>query len=315
MSPKGEIKARAKELGFCKVGFAEAKALPEAEHLREWLLRRYHAGMGWMARNPERRLDPRLLVPGARSVIVAAMNYYTPQKHTQNPRCGRISRYALGEDYHDVLKGRLRELLQFIALKNPEARGRAFVDTAPIMEKVWAVRAGVGWQGKNSIVVTREFGSWVFLGEIVSNLDLEPDEPARDLCGRCSLCIEACPTRAIVAPRVVDSNRCIAYLTIEHRGPIPKELQEKMGNWIFGCDICQEICPWNRSAEETQEAALRDRGYDLALNCLSSMSLEEFRQAFRRSPIKRARYEGLLRNIAIAMRNARTPLEEPTAPR
>lgn len=316
MTPLSEkIKRRSSELGFVKTGMAQADTL-DPEKLDAWLQRGYHGTMEWMQSRRDLRLDPATLVPNARSVIVCAMNYYTPYENSTSPEKGRISRYAWGDDYHDVLWARLKELLSFIKEHRPEAHGRAFVDSAPVMEKVWAARAGLGWQGKNSNLLTTDFGSWIFLGEVIVDIDLEPDEPfTADYCGNCTRCMDACPTGAIVRPGVIDARKCISYLTIELKADqnIPKNLAEKMDNHIFGCDVCQDVCPWNlRKAKVSSEPAFQPQAHNLSpdLKELIKLTDEQFRGNFRHSPIKRAKREGLLRNVRIALENDKKQQDE-----
>ncbi len=303
VSAARRVRAKAGELGFDAVGIARAQPLDkEGEHLREWLARGYQGGMGWMARDPERRADPQKVLPGARSVIAVAMNYYTQFPHTDDREHGKISRYAWGDDYHDILGGRLQVLANWLALEFPGSRGKTYVDTGPVMDKAWAQRAGIGWLGKHTNIITQEIGSWVFLGEVLTTLELEPDKPALDHCGSCTLCIEACPTGAIVEPYVVDSNRCISYLTIEHRGEIPEHLAADFEGWIYGCDICQDVCPWNRKfAAESPVGGFAPREGNQApvLAEWETMSAAEFQERFRRSPVKRTKHDGLLRNIRL----------------
>ena len=228
-----KIKSKAIELGFCKVGISRAVRLDEeGKLLREWLARNYHGTMEWMARNVERRIDPRILLPNAQSVISVAMNYYTPEEHSPDQGIGKISRYAWGDDYHDVMMPRLGKLLDFVKSEVPTANGKVYVDTGPVMDKVWASRAGIGWEGKHTNLISREFGSWIFLGELIVDIGLEYDEPSADYCGTCTRCIDACPTQAIVEPYVLDSNLCISYLTIEHKGELPDSLTSQFENWI-----------------------------------------------------------------------------------
>lgn len=292
---KEAIAAKAMALGFERVGFATADAL-EREKFERWLAEGFHGAMGYMARRADERLDPRRYLEGARAVVVVAKNYYTP------PNGGSISRYAQGDDYHDVLTEKLRALAADIEAMG--ARARACVDTAPVLEKAWAVRAGLGWQGKHSNVITKSHASWVFLGEIVTDAAIEPDAPfTEDLCGTCTRCIDLCPTRAIVAPYVVDSRRCIAYLTIEHRGAIDRDLRPLMDDLIFGCDICQDVCPWNKFAQVTPEAAFEPRAVP-ALAGYIGMTDAEFRARFKGSPVLRAKRGGFLRNVCIALGNS-----------
>ena len=303
-----EIKRKAASLGFTKVGIARADSLEEeGGHLREWLARGYHATMEWMNRSVEKRIDPKLVLPGATSVVSVGMNYYTGQSHSDGEDVGKISRYAWGDDYHFVLEERLEKLLQFITSREPRARGKLFVDTGPVMDKVWAQRAGIGWIGKHTNVITQDSGSWLFLGELLLNLELEYDAPATDHCGSCTLCVEACPTRAITEPYVLDSGRCISYLTIEHRGEVAEELGEHFERWIYGCDICQDVCPWNEKfSQPTAEKEFHPREYTLAPNLTewSSMTQKEFSSKFSKSPVKRTKHAGLMRNVKLALRRS-----------
>lgn len=296
---KDRLRQKARELGFSNIGVARAEHLSaESVHLTEWLKRGYQAGMGWMERNREKRTDPSNIVPNARSVISLAMNYYTDGAHSDDPSVGKISRYAWGDDYHDVVGERVAELQRWLEEQMPGSKNRWYVDTGPVMDKAWAVRAGIGWLGKHTNVITKEYGSWVFLGEIITDIALVPDEPMADFCGTCTACLEACPTDAIVEPYVVDSNRCISYLTIEHRGPIPEEFHPTMHNWVYGCDICQDVCPWNRFQKVTPEPSFQPREHNLnpPLKELVEMNDDEFRQRMKKSPIKRTKNEGLKRN-------------------
>ncbi len=300
------IKEKTLELGFAKVGIARAAELTqEGKRLQEWLRRNYHATMEWMERNAERRIDPRAILPEARSVICVAMNYYTPLQHSRDSERGKISRYAWGDDYHIVLAERLALLVECIKQIAPDALTKAYVDTGPVMEKAWAARAGLGWIGKHTNLITRDVGSWVFLGEVITNLDLVPDEPGVDHCGTCRACIDACPTHAIVEPYVLDSTKCISYLTIEHRGEIPDELATKFENWVYGCDICQDVCPWNSFQQPSKEQAFQPRAHNVAprLEELTQLTVDEFRERYHRSPIKRTKREGLARNADAILRN------------
>jgi epoxyqueuosine reductase len=308
----GAIKKKAFALGFAKAGIARAGEV-EKSRLEQWLQRRFHGDMQYMENHAEKRTDPRKLVKGAKSVISVAMNYYTPFQHSSQPDKGKISRYAWGDDYHDVLKGRLDLLLQEIQSLDKNINGRVFVDTAPIMDKQWAVRSGIGWQGKHSNVITRELGSWIFLGEVVVDIELDYDEPIAEYCGTCTRCLEACPTGAIVEPYIVDARKCISYLTVELKPDkkIPARLQPKLGRWIFGCDICQDVCPWNKKfAQETEEKAFQPRPANLNpdLAELAQMTQEEFRQRNKKSPLTRPKYRGFLRNVTVALRNAHNRL-------
>jgi len=309
MTDAAKIKGKAMELGFNKAGIARAEPL-EAEglHLREWLSRGYQGTMDWMSGNIEKRVDPSTIVPGARSVIAVAMNYYTDVQHVTEPGVGKISRYAWGDDYHDILAGRLKLLWSWMQQEFPGVEGRYYADTGPLMDKVWAERAGIGWISKNTNIITQEFGSWVFLGEIITTLELEYDSPATDHCGECTLCIEACPTRAITEPYVVDSNRCLSYLTIEHRGEIAGPVTEQFENWVYGCDICQDVCPWNQKfSTETGEKGFKPRSWNRApvLEGWKEMPQEAFQTMFKGSPIKRTKREGLMRNARIVLEHVR----------
>jgi epoxyqueuosine reductase len=296
-----KIRERALSLGFDMVGIVRAKALDhERERLQEWLERGLHGEMQWMARDTAKRTDPRLILASARSVVVVALNYYTPHEHTDDPATGKISRYSWGDDYHDVVGERLKSLLEWIKEQWPEAEGKPCVDIQPMMDKAWAVRAGLGWIGKHSNLITREYGSWVFLGELVLNLELEYDsEVSEDHCGSCTLCLEACPTDAIVEPYVVDSNRCISHATIELRAPaLPSDVAQNLEGWLYGCDICQDVCPWNRFEQPTTEARFEPRpgNVNARLSDILDATPETYSERFRRSAIKRAKLTGLQRN-------------------
>lgn len=312
----------------------------EAVKLREWLNRGYHGEMKWMERDPEQRVEPRRVFPDARSVVCVALNYYTPHQHDvsgvstgsepgpprgqpawgvgcdridpypedtrvrQAPQSasptGKVSRYAWGDDYHDVLGDKLRELLVWIKQQWPAAEGKVCVDIQPTMDKAWAVRAGLGWMGKHANVITEEYGSWVFIGELLLNLDLDCDEiGAADQCGSCTLCLEACPTGAIVEPYVVDSNLCISHATIESRAPeIRAGLAVHLEGWLYGCDICQDVCPWNQMTPETDEPRFepREGNVNASLSQIAELTPETYAARFRRSAMKRAKLAGLQRN-------------------
>jgi len=278
--------------------------------LAEWLQRGYHGTMAWMTRDPSRRSDPQQVLPGCRSVLSVGMNYYTHNRANEQPGMGRIARYAWGKDYHTVMSQRLSQLEAKIAALAPGVTTKSYVDTGPIMEKAWAQQAGLGWIGKHSNLVSAECGSWLLLGEILTTLDLDPDETATDLCGSCTLCIQACPTGAIVEPYVVDARRCISYLTIELRGGrevISDDLAAQMGNRIFGCDDCLDVCPFNLRSDATSEPAFAPTPLTLApnLQALAQISAESFASTFKESPLTRAKRSGLLRNVAIAQDNHR----------
>ena len=295
------IKERARAEGFDKVGIVRAGVLEdERQRLEEWLRRAYHGEMRWMARDPQQRTDPRLFFPSARSMVVVALNYYTPHEHRNDSAMGKISRYSWGDDYHDVVGGKLKSLLAWIKEQWPEAEGKVCVDIQPMMDKAWAARAGLGWIGKHSNLITREYGSWVFLGELLLNLELEYDtEEVEDHCGSCTLCIDACPTDAIVEPYVVDSTRCISYATIELRAPlIPEDISQNMEGWLYGCDICQDVCPWNRFEQPTNESRFepREGNVNASLSDILELTPEAYSERFSRSAIKRAKLAGLQRN-------------------
>jgi epoxyqueuosine reductase len=293
------IKARALFEGFNKVGIVGAESLEdEGRRLKEWLARGHHGEMRWMARDVHKRIDPHEVFPQARSVVVVALNYFTPQQHQQTSGTGKVSRYAWGDDYHDVVKEKLVSLLAWIKEQEPRAEGKVCVDIQPAMDKAWAVRAGLGWLGKHSNVITPEHGSWVFIGELLLNLDLEHDqERIEDHCGTCTLCIDACPTAAITEPYVVDSNKCISYATIELRAPeLPVEMD--LAGWLYGCDICQDVCPWNRFEQATSETrfAPREGNVDAELDEIMELTPESYAARYRGSAMKRAKLTGLQRN-------------------
>jgi epoxyqueuosine reductase len=323
MSLTGAIKQEARAIGFDAVGISQVahssqqsalSSQPESvtqvlyDRLIAWLRCGFNGTMAWMAREPTRRADPRQVLPGCRSVISLGMNYFTGHRADERPGHGRIARYAWGQDYHEVMGARLEALGQRIKALAPEAVTRAYVDTGPVMEKAWAQQAGLGWIGKHSNLVSTEFGSWLVLGEILTTLELEPDEPGTDLCGSCTLCIQACPTGAIAEPYVLDARRCISYLTIELRDTadaITPDLARAMGNRIFGCDDCLDVCPYNVHTKDTLEQAFRPTSTTLAprLDELARMTPTEFASTFAKSPLKRAKHGGLLRNVAIALKN------------
>ncbi len=325
MSLSEDLTREALRLGFSAVGISRVDAPPPPAgppsphteptftstlhaRLAEWLRRGYHGTMQWLAREPARRADPCRLLPGCRSVISLGLNYYTADRADERAGHGRIARYAWGEDYHDVLGERLERLQAFLQARCPDARSKIYVDTGPLMEKAWAQQAGVGWIGKHSNLVSHQYGSWLVLGEVLTTLALDADEPGSDLCGSCSLCIQVCPTGAITEPYVVDARRCISYLTIElrHGEEIPAELAEKMGNRIFGCDDCLDVCPYNHQAVPTTETAFQPRASTLApvLQDLAGMSESDFGAAFRASPLRRPKHAGFLRNVRIALANS-----------
>ena len=298
-----QIKEKAKALGFEKCGIVPSTPLVvELKRLNEWLEHGFHGEMSWMNREPEKRTDPSFLFPDAKSVIVVILNYYTNQQHEVNNEKGKLSRYAWGDDYHDVMREKLSELLLWIQSENPDAKGKICVDTAPMMDKAWAVRAGIGWLGKHSNLITTEIGSWVFIGEILLNLELDYDtEIVEDHCGTCTACLDACPTNAIVEPYVVDSRKCLSYATIELRSDeLPPEIVANQEGWLYGCDICQDVCPWNRFETRAAEASFEPRNGETSIDLdeILSLSPESYAERFRRTAIKRAKLSGLKRNAA-----------------
>jgi epoxyqueuosine reductase len=311
------IKAHASALGFEACGIAPAADYPELRFYREWLDRGYAGEMAYLHRTADRRADVRQVMPSARTVIVTATVYNTDRPYSTecaDPDRARIARYAWGDDYHDVVGDRLEALLEWMREQSAAPfEARCYVDTGPVQERVYAQHAGVGWIGKNTCVINPDLGSWVFLGVIICSLPLEVDAPALDQCGTCMLCIEACPTDALVAPGVLDSTRCISYLTIELRGEIPEEHRRDIGSHVYGCDICQEVCPWNAVAPRTGDEAWQPRaawdGVDLLT--LSRQSDDELTAALRGSPMRRTKIQGLRRNIALALENRGQPGRAP----
>ncbi len=304
-----QIKWKALEIGFHKIGVVRAEPLlEEGERLKEWLAKNYHGTMSWMEREPEKRHDPKLIFPEAKSVIVVALNYFTAHKHEESYAKGKVSRYAWGDDYHDVLKEKLRELLAFIKSIEETADGKICVDTAPVMDKAWAVRAGLGWIGKHSNVITKEYGSWVFLGEILLNLELEYEaETVEDHCGTCRKCLDACPTGAIVAPYVVNAEKCLSYATIELRSAdLPEQITKNLNGWLYGCDICQDVCPWNRFEKPTEVQGFEPRAAESSVDLKEILSFthEEYAARFRKSAMKRAKLGGLQRNAQALLENS-----------
>ncbi len=302
-----QINAKATALGFDLVGITSAAPLAHSGRLRAWVAQGFAGEMGYMSRHVEKRVDPSRVLPEVRSIIVLGINYYTsPTRLEASPGCGWVSRYAWGQDYHTVLGDKLEALVRFIRdLEGADVQARWYVDTGPILERELAWRAGLGWPGKNTNLINRRVGSWLFLGAILLDRELVYDAPALAHCGTCTRCLVACPTKALVAPGVLDARRCISYLTIELRGPIPRELRPLMGTHIFGCDICQAVCPWNGKAPASSEAAFLPRAGFAAPELLPLLGLseEEFRARFRGSPIARAKRRGLLRNVAVALGN------------
>ncbi|MDP5010979.1 MAG: tRNA epoxyqueuosine(34) reductase QueG [Crocinitomicaceae bacterium] len=295
------IKQKAQELGFFYCGISKAEFLEEeAPRLEAWLNQQRHGKMSYMENHFDKRLDPRLLVDGAKSVISLLLNYYTEEKQS-DVTAPKISKYAYGEDYHVVIKEKLRQLMQFIETEIGEVSGRVFVDSAPVMDKAWAKKSGLGWIGKNSNLIHPKSGSFFFIAELIIDLELEADGPIKDYCGTCTKCIDACPTDAIIEPYVVDGSKCISYLTIELKDALlPTEFKGKMDNWAFGCDICQDVCPWNRFSLLHNEPRFNPSQnlLQLSKSDWQDLSEEVFSELFKLSAIKRTKFDGLKRNIA-----------------
>jgi epoxyqueuosine reductase len=300
------IKAKALELGFDLCGIAPASDYPELTFFREWLDRGYAGEMAYLNRSADRRADVRNVIPSAKSVIVTATVYNTDRPYSiesTNPTQAHVARYAWGDDYHDVIGERLARLLDWMRTASAGPfDARAYVDTGPVQERVYAQYAGIGWIGKNTCVINAEKGSWIFLAEIICSLELECDRPAFDQCGTCTLCIEACPTKALVAPGVLDSNRCISYLTIEHRGDVPGEFRNAIGTHVYGCDICQEVCPWNAVPPVSDDPAWQPRAaWDgVTLGELAARSDDDLRAGLRGSAMRRTKVAGLRRNLVVS---------------
>lgn len=292
------IKTEAKRLGFLSCGISKAEFLEEeAPRLEKWLNKNMHGEMGYMENHFDKRLDPTKLVEGSRSVISLLLNYF-PEKE-QNPESYKISKYAYGTDYHFVIKDKLKSLLNFMQDEIGEVHGRAFVDSAPVLDKAWAAKSGLGWIGKHSNLLTQQVGSFYFVAELIVDLDLEYDTPVTDHCGTCTACIDACPTEAIVQPYVVDGSKCISYLTIELRKEIPSEFQGKLDDWMFGCDVCQDVCPWNRFSKSHSEPLFDPHPELLSFSKKDWEEITEdvFKKIFKKSAVKRTKLSGLQRNI------------------
>jgi epoxyqueuosine reductase len=304
----GEIKRQARKAGFDLCGIAPAEPSAYRDYYRQWLDEGRSGSMHWMEGRFDERTDPGVYVPGARSIICVAMNYHValePVAAEEQPHHGKVARYALGDDYHELMKKRLHALADWIRQQRPEAVTRACVDTAPVMEKEMAARAGIGWIGKNTLVIHPQIGSWVLLGEVITTLALPADEPAVDRCGTCQRCLEACPTDALTAPYQMDARQCISYLTIERREEIAPALAPQVGEWVYGCDICQEVCPWNRKAPEAAEPALTPRfpSGTLDLRQVLQWEAETYRRTLKGSAMKRVKLPVLQRNAALVLAN------------
>ena len=298
------IKAEAHRLGFSFVGFSKADFLEEeAPRLEKWLKDKHHGEMSYMENNFDKRLDPRLLVEGSKSVISLLYNYHSNQIQSDSS-APKISTYAYGEDYHFVVKRKLKSLLYFIQEKIGEVDARVFVDSAPVLDRAWAKKAGLGWVGKNANLINKNQGSYFFIAEVILDLDLSYDSSIQDYCGTCTKCIDACPTGAIIQPYVVDGSKCISYFTIELKEAIPQEVKGKMDNWMFGCDICQQVCPWNSFSLQHNEPAFNPHPDLLSMSKGDWEDLQEdtFKELFRKSAVKRTKFEGLKRNITFLKR-------------
>ncbi len=303
--------AEARTLGFDVCRVAAAEKPPHAEEFRKWLGEEKHGDMAWLARNADRRTDPNLVLPGARSIIVLGMNYWQhePAPHsalrTPHSHVGRIARYAWGDDYHDIIGPRLWQLDAW--LQEHGGAQRQYVDTGPVLERDFAAQSGAGWQGKSTMLIHPKLGTWLFLATILTTLDLPSDDPSHDHCGKCTRCITACPTGAITAPQQLDARLCISYLTIENKGPIPEPLRPLLGDRIYGCDDCLDACPWNRFAQESRESRFAARDFvTMPLRDFLALDDDAFRTLFRGSPIKRIKRPRFLRNVCVALGNTGT---------
>ncbi len=305
-SLKLNIKDFALESGFSTIGFASAsKSISGFELFTEWIAKGYHADMKWLDKNHEKRQNIENILPGAKTVIVTTTNYLTDFSYHNLNSYGKISRYAWGDDYHNVILPKLELIAEKISELFPCSISKCYVDTGPILEKQWAVAAGIGWQGKNSLIMNKKDGSWFFIGIIITTAEFEPDSPLADHCGKCDLCMKSCPTDAIIAPKVIDSNKCISYWTIEAKADrdIPFDIAGNMNSWIFGCDICQDVCPWNRKVKPVYDKVFSPRlgQTQLKLDDLIEMTDEDFRLRFSNSPVKRPKLAGMKRNANILL--------------
>ncbi|EAZ95440.1 iron-sulfur cluster binding protein [Flavobacteria bacterium BAL38] len=292
------IKAESKRIGFLSCGISKAGFLEEeAPRLENWLNNNMNGQMSYMENHFDKRLNPTLLVDDAKSVISLLLNYYPSE--LQNEDSYKISKYAYGQDYHHVIKEKLKELLHFIQTEIGEVSGRAFVDSAPVLDKAWAAKSGLGWIGKNSNLITQKVGSFYFIAELIIDLELDYDTPTTDHCGSCTACLDACPTEAIVAPYVVDGSKCISYFTIELKDNLPQEMKGKFDDWMFGCDVCQDVCPWNRFSKPHNEPLFQANSdiLNFSKSDWEEITTDTFQKVFKNSAVKRTKYEGLLRNI------------------
>ena len=306
-----EIKTFGLKLGFSHVGIASPDHSVWADRFRNWIKQGFHGEMGYMERSSERRIDPFAVFPEVKSVIVVSMNYYPGKKHREcldNPGAGYIANYALNEDYHPVVETRLRELLQHIyEVTGGKVQGKIYADAGPILEKAYAVMAGLGWMGKNSLIINPETGSWIVLGVLLLDMELDFDKPIPDRCGECTRCMDACPTMAIVEPYVLDARRCISYILGELKGPIPVEIRPLIGNRVFGCDGCQWVCPWNEHVPVSNEVAFKPRNDLMSPGLMDLIQIvrdDDFKSRFKNSPIIRIKMERFLRNVSVALGNS-----------
>ena len=292
------IKTEAKRLGFLSCGISKSDFLEEeAPRLEKWLNKNMNGEMSYMANHFDKRLDPRLLVEGSKSVISLLLNYYTEE--TQTADSYKISKYAYGQDYHHIIKSKLRQLQEFITEEIGEINGRAFVDSAPVLDKAWAAKSGLGWIGKNSNLLTQQVGSFYFIAELIVDIELEYDHAVTDHCGTCTACLDACPTQAIVEPYVVDGSKCISYFTIELKNELPSEMKGSFDDWMFGCDVCQDVCPWNRFSKPHNEPLFNPNPDLLSMTKKDweEITVDVFQKVFKKSAVKRTKYDGLTRNI------------------
>lgn len=314
MTKSAFVKSLATEMGFSFCGISRAEFLEaEAPRLEEWLSKGYQGKMHYLENHFDKRLDPTLLVPGAKSVISLAYNYF-PEKDLASDGNFKIAKYAYGEDYHRVVKRKLKAFIDRLQEAWGNFEGRAFVDSAPVMERAWAQKSGVGWIGKNSLLLNRSMGSFFFLAEIIIDVPLPPDGPIKDYCGSCTACMDACPTEAIPEPYVVDGSKCISYFTIELKEEIPESAAGKFENWIFGCDICQDVCPWNRFAKPHQEPAFlpSEKLEGMTTSDWQEITEEVFQTLFKHSPLQRSKLKGLQRNVAFAIQTSTPPASKQT---
>ncbi|MDA0986873.1 MAG: tRNA epoxyqueuosine(34) reductase QueG [Bacteroidetes bacterium] len=298
MTLSNKIKSIALDIGFSKVGITSANIDEnEIQNLNEWFNKKYDASMSWMHKSFEKRIDPKKILPNVKSIICVALNYYTNFEHSTDLKAGKISRYAWGTDYHLVMEKMLKKFKIEIEKLAPESKNKIYVDTGPVMEKYFSQKSGIGWRGKHTNVISKDFGSWIFLGEILTTLDLDYNAPMEDFCGTCTACLDACPTNAIVEPYLVDSNKCISYLTIEHKDEF-KNINYDFKNWVYGCDICQDVCPWNSNQRESiiNDFMPRTDNINPQLEKIIEMDSETFKKQFNKSPIKRTKISGLKRN-------------------